>query len=79
MNMGNPGEYSMTELAETIIDLTNSKSELVYQELPQDDPKQRQPNIDMAKKHLGWSPKTDLHNGLKKTIGYFEKLVVSAR
>ena len=79
MNMGNPGEYSMTELAETIIDLTNSKSELVYQELPQDDPKQRQPNIDMAKKHLGWSPKTDLHNGLKKTIEYFEKLVVSVR
>ena len=77
--MGNPGEYSMTELAETIIDLTNSKSELVYQELPQDDPKQRQPNIDMAKKHLGWSPKTDLHNGLKKTIEYFEKLVVSVR
>ena len=79
MNMGKPGEYSMTELAEAIIDLTNSKSELVYQELPQNDPKQRQPNIDMAKKHLGWSPKTDLHNGLKKTIGYFEKLVVSAR
>jgi UDP-glucuronate decarboxylase len=75
MNLGNPGEYSMTELAETIIDLTNSKSELVHQDLPQDDPRQRQPNIDMAKKHLDWQPKTDLQTGLQKTIEYFEKLV----
>ena len=75
MNLGNPGEYSMTELAETIIDLTNSKSELVYQDLPQDDPRQRQPNIDKARKRLDWSPQTDLQTGLKKTIEYFEKLV----
>ena len=71
VNIGNPGEFTMLELAEAVIRLTNSKSKFVFLPLPQDDPKQRQPDISLAKEALGWSPKVDLEAGLEKTIGYF--------
>ena len=75
MNMGNPGEFTIKELAEKIIDLTGSSSKIVYEPLPGDDPKQRRPNIDLARKMLGWEPRVKLDDGLKKTIPYFEKLL----
>lgn len=75
VNIGNPGEFTMLELAQEIVDLTGSKSKLVYKELPSDDPKQRQPNIDLAKKELDWEPKVKLRDGLVKTIAYFEKRI----
>jgi UDP-glucuronate decarboxylase len=73
VNIGNPGEFTMLELAKAVIRLTKSKSKLVFLPLPQDDPKQRRPDISMAKEALGWSPKVDLEAGLEKTIGYFKK------
>jgi len=72
VNIGNPGEFTMLELAEKVIALTGSKSRLVFQPLPSDDPRQRQPDISLAKKHLGWEPKINLENGLKETIRYFQ-------
>ena len=71
VNIGNPGEFTILELAKTVIRLTKSKSKLVFLPLPQDDPKQRRPDISLAKEALGWSPKVDLEAGLEKTIGYF--------
>ena len=71
VNIGNPGEFTMLELAEAVIRLTNSKSKLVFLPLPEDDPKQRRPDISLAKEALGWSPKVDLEAGLEKTIEYF--------
>lgn len=70
-NLGNPGEYTMKELAERVIALTGSNSGIVYMPLPQDDPQQRKPVIDVAKKELSWEPKVNLENGLKRTIAYF--------
>jgi UDP-glucuronate decarboxylase len=75
VNVGNPGEFTMIELAEAVIRLTGSKSKLVYQPLPQDDPLQRQPDITLAKKELGWEPTIALEEGLKKTIEYFKTIV----
>jgi UDP-glucuronate decarboxylase len=75
INIGNPGEFSMLELAQTVIELTGTKSKIVHKPLPQDDPKQRQPNITLAKKHLDWEPKVPLREGLVSTIAYFENLV----
>ena len=75
VNIGNPGEFTMLELAEQIIELTNSKSKLVFMPLPQDDPLQRKPIIEMAKKELGWEPKIHLREGLQKTIAYFESVI----
>lgn len=75
MNMGNPGEFTIKELAEKIIALTGSSSEPVYIDLPHDDPKQRQPDITSARNTLGWTPVVSLEEGLKKTIAYFEDLV----
>jgi UDP-glucuronate decarboxylase len=75
VNTGNPGEFTMLELAETILRLSGSKSKLVFQPLPSDDPKQRQPNIELAKSKLGWTPKVNLEDGLKETIAYFKKVV----
>jgi UDP-glucuronate decarboxylase len=72
VNIGNPSEISIQALAQIVIELTNSKSKLVFKPLPQDDPKQRQPDIDLAKSQLDWYPKVDLINGLKKTIAYFK-------
>ena len=73
MNLGNPCEFTMLELAENILRLTESKSILTFKPLPQDDPKQRQPNISMAREKLEWEPKVPLENGLKETISYFRK------
>lgn len=73
INLGNPVEFTIRELAERVIDLTGSSSKLVYHPLPQDDPKQRQPNIDLAEKTLGWKPIIELTDGLEKTIAYFSK------
>jgi UDP-glucuronate decarboxylase len=76
VNIGNPGEFTMLELAEEIIDITGSKSKIVYLPLPADDPTQRQPEITLAKEKLnGWEPKIPLREGLKKTITYFDELL----
>ena len=76
VNIGNPYEFTMLELAERILDLTKSKSKIVYMPLPQDDPTQRQPDISLAFKELnGWKPKTNLDEGLQKTIEYFTKKI----
>jgi UDP-glucuronate decarboxylase len=77
VNIGNPVEFTMLELAEQIIELTGSKSKLVFRPLPQDDPMQRKPVIDLAKQELGWEPKVDLKTGLISTIAYFDKLLQS--
>lgn len=73
INIGNPNEFTMLELAEQIIDLTGSSSKISHLPLPQDDPKQRQPDISLAKTELDWEPKTELREGLTSTIAYFEK------
>lgn len=75
VNIGNPGEFTMLELASKIIELTGSKSKIVYKPLPSDDPKQRRPNIELAKKELDWEPKIKLTEGLIKTIAYFDKTI----
>lgn len=72
VNLGNPGEFTMLQLAETIIKLTKSTSKIVYKPLPQDDPMQRKPVIDLAKQELNWEPKMQLEEGLVKTIEYFK-------
>ena len=71
-NLGNPGEFTMLELAEKILSITGSKSKIVHKPLPQDDPVQRKPVIDLAQKELDWRPKVSLEEGLEKTIAYFE-------
>jgi UDP-glucuronate decarboxylase len=71
VNIGNPGEFTMLELAEKVIALTNSSSSLIHKPLPKDDPRQRKPDIRLAKSVLGWQPKINLMNGLTKTIDYF--------
>ena len=75
--MGNPSEFTMLELAELTLELTDSKSKIIYQDLPMDDPKQRQPDISLAKEKLGWEPKIPLKVGLEKTISYFKTLISS--
>lgn len=75
INLGNPVEISMTQLAETILELTGSRSKLTYLSLPPDDPTQRRPVIARANEVLGWQPKVDLENGLKETIAYFDSLL----
>lgn len=72
VNLGNPGEFTMLELAEKILALTGSKSRVVHRELPGDDPRQRQPDIELARKALGWEPRVPLSEGLRDTIAYFE-------
>ena len=71
VNIGNPGEFSMLELATKVIELTGSKSRIVHMPLPADDPKQRRPDITIAKAALDWVPKTQLDEGLKKTIEWY--------
>jgi UDP-glucuronate decarboxylase len=75
VNIGNPGEFTMLELAQMVIELTNSKSKMIFLPLPQDDPMQRRPVIDLAKKELDWEPKVALREGLIKTIAYFEEVI----
>ena len=75
VNIGNPGEFTMLQLAEAVLKLSGSKSKLVFEPLPSDDPKQRQPDIKLAKEKLGWEPKVNLEDGLKETIAYFKTVV----
>ena len=77
INLGNPGEFTIKELAENVIDLTGSKSKMVNKPLPQDDPRQRQPDITRAKTQLDWEPSVVLRDGLVKTIAYFDELLKS--
>jgi UDP-glucuronate decarboxylase len=72
VNTGNPGEFTILQLAETVLELTDSKSELIFKPLPSDDPRQRQPDITLAKEKLGWEPKISLREGLVPTIAYFD-------
>ena len=72
VNLGNPNEFTILELAQKVIELTGSKSKLVFQPLPHDDPKQRQPDITLAKAKLGWEPRIQLNEGLQKMVEYFE-------
>jgi UDP-glucuronate decarboxylase len=78
INIGNPGEFTMIELAELVLKLTGSKSELVRRPLPTDDPRQRQPDITVAKQVLDWTPKVHLAEGLERTIAYFDRLLADA-
>jgi UDP-glucuronate decarboxylase len=71
VNIGNPGEFTMLELAQLVLKLTGSASALVHKPLPSDDPKQRRPDITLAQKHLGWAPSIPLEQGLERTIAYF--------
>ena len=75
VNIGNPNEFTILELAQKIIELTNSKSKIIFLPLPTDDPKQRKPNISLAKSTLDWEPKIQLQEGLTKTIEYFKKII----
>ena len=77
VNLGNPGEFTIRQLAETVIELTGSKSTLTHMPLPQDDPRQRQPDISLAKELLDWAPRIELEEGLTKTIAYFEQVVAN--
>ncbi|NTW13964.1 MAG: SDR family oxidoreductase [Candidatus Moranbacteria bacterium] len=78
VNIGNPHEFSMKQLAEKVLELIpESTSKVVYKPLPQDDPRQRQPNISLAKEKLGWEPRVELEEGLKNTIEYFRRIVLS--
>lgn len=77
VNIGNPDEFTIKQLAELILKLTGSKSKIVYRELPEDDPQQRQPDISLAKSELGWKPIVKLEDGLKKTIEHFKQVISS--
>ncbi|WP_018123477.1 GDP-mannose 4,6-dehydratase [Desulfovibrio oxyclinae] len=77
MNLGNPGEFTIMELAETVLELTGSKSEIVFRPLPENDPMQRKPDISLAKSTIGWEPTIRLHDGLRKTIEYFKAFTAS--
>jgi UDP-glucuronate decarboxylase len=79
VNLGNPNEFTILELAEKVIEMTGSKSQIVQKPLPHDDPKQRQPDISLATRELGWQPGTALEHGLKPTIAYFDELLRSQR
>ena len=74
VNLGNPGEFTILELAKLVIEQTGSKSQIVHRPLPQDDPTRRQPDITLARKHLGWEPKVPLKEGLQKTIAWFRSI-----
>jgi len=75
VNLGNPSEISMIELADRVKRLTGSRSKIVHRELPQDDPTQRKPDITKARTHLDWEPRVPLEDGLNETVGYFRKLL----
>jgi UDP-glucuronate decarboxylase len=78
INLGNPGEFSMLQLAETVIDVCNSKSPIVFKPLPSDDPRQRRPDISKAERELNWKPTIPLREGLGRTVSYFDQLLKSA-
>jgi len=75
VNLGNPSEFTIRQLADLAIEMTGSRSELRFLPLPQDDPRQRQPNITLARERLGWEPTVALREGLRRTIGYFDALL----
>jgi UDP-glucuronate decarboxylase len=75
VNLGNPREFTMVDLARTVIRVTGSASQLLFEPLPQDDPRQRQPDITEARQRLGWEPTVELESGLRRTIGYFQQLL----
>ena len=75
VNIGNPEEFSMLQLADLVIKMTGSKSKLVFEPLPQDDPRQRRPDISLAKQELSWQPSIKLESGLEKTISYFSQVI----
>jgi UDP-glucuronate decarboxylase len=75
VNLGNPGEFSILELAQKVIAATGSRSDLIYNDLPSDDPRQRKPDISLAQKVLHWTPAVQLEEGLKHTIDYFRELL----
>jgi UDP-glucuronate decarboxylase len=75
VNIGNPGEFTILELAQKVIEKTGSKSKIIHKDLPIDDPLQRKPDITLAKKELNWEPKINLDEGLDKTIAYFRELL----
>jgi UDP-glucuronate decarboxylase len=75
VNLGNPDEFTILELADKIIRLTESKSKIIFKKLPEDDPIQRKPDISLAKREIGWEPKIGLDTGLKRTVEYFEKIL----
>jgi UDP-glucuronate decarboxylase len=77
VNLGNPGEFTMKQLAELVLELTGAKSKIVHLPRPTDDPTQRRPDITLAKKKLNWEPKVSLREGLKKTIEYFKGIRLS--
>ncbi len=77
VNLGNPGEFTIRELAEKVIDLTGTRSRIVHRPLPTDDPRQRRPDITYAQQVLGWSPVITLDQGLRRTIPYFERLLAT--
>ena len=77
MNLGKPGEFTILELAKKVIELSNSRSEIIFEPLPADDPRQRRPDITRAREVLGWEPKVELDEGLKRTIAYFDELLSS--
>jgi UDP-glucuronate decarboxylase len=75
MNIGNPNEFTILELAEKVLQITGSKSKIIFEPMPEDDPKQRKPDITQANSTLGWEPKIQLEEGLKNTIAYFKEQV----
>jgi UDP-glucuronate decarboxylase len=75
INIGNPNEFTMLELAELVIEMTGARSKIVHMPLPSDDPKQRQPDIRLARERLGWEPHIQLREGLERTVGYFRGLM----
>lgn len=75
MNLGNPSEFTIRELAELVVEMTGARSRIIYEDLPQDDPKQRQPDISAARQTLGWQPKVALQDGLRRTVAHFEQLL----
>jgi UDP-glucuronate decarboxylase len=78
MNLGNPDEYTMLELAERVVELTGSRSQIVFRSLPADDPRRRKPDITLAREHLGWQPSVPLREGLKRTVEYFDAVLREA-
>ena len=79
INLGNPGEFTMVELAEQVIELTGSRSKIIHLPLPADDPKQRKPDITVARDTLGWSPTVSLREGLVRTIAYFDNFLTTRK